>query len=154
MKDLIATIAFLLENILTATPHRHESWVRLFGNTADFDARLEAAKADRGLFSRPDEALCREQQRQSGEGRTTVELVKSIYGYTVRYASGLQGKAVLFTDSTNGRCKIAGQDGEEDLYAASFARMAKTALEWAQDAPTRRDVVVYKRYAQEYGLVD
>ncbi len=39
--------------------------------------------------------LCQLQREQAGRGITGVEIVQSIYGYSVRYDSGLQGFGLL-----------------------------------------------------------
>jgi hypothetical protein len=41
------------------------------------------------------EVLCKVQERQAGRGLTGIHIVKSMYGYSVRYDSGLQNFGLL-----------------------------------------------------------
>lgn len=40
--------------------------------------------------------LCAMQRSQSARGRTEADLGRSMYGWTLRYASGLQGWSIIF----------------------------------------------------------
>lgn len=154
MLQLIQTIAFIVASIKAAAPHPHHAWVRLFGGqeAADRDARLAAAREqDRAGFVRGDTYLCAEQRAQGREGFVAVELVQSIYGYTVRYASGLQGRSIL--RNASGRGRIADSPKADELYAESLVEAAKWAIEWAKQDPTRREVLCYKKDIEKYGLL-
>lgn len=56
---------------------------------ASMEAEQKATVADTG-HGYESEALCRLQQRQAARGILGVEIVRSFYGHSVRYDSGLQ----------------------------------------------------------------
>ena len=70
------------------------------------------------------EELCALQRRQSNRGYVPAHLVKSMYGWTLRYASGLQGFSIITR---------LGKD---------FDTAVEGAREWASDAPDHRYVSV------------
>ena len=66
-----------------------ERFILLAGSPEAWDAEM-LALPDRG------ESLVDLQVSQAGRGRRSAHMVLSIYGWTVRYASGLQNRNILF----------------------------------------------------------
>jgi hypothetical protein len=91
---------------------------------ASLDAEREAlvAKTAGGFFN--SEQLCELQRKRSARGICEVEIVKSIYGYSVRYASGLHNFGVL-----------RGARGAAD---PSFAAAKQFCCDWVAADPDRR----------------
>ena len=80
------------------------------------------------------EALCRWQSEKSGEGYTSVELVESLYGWSVRYASGLQDFALL----------AGARRGNVDGTLQDAVRFA---YKWASANPEKRFVFAPSKVA-------
>jgi len=78
-----------------------------------------------GTFASAD--LCQVQVDQARRGRLEAELVRSVYGWTVRYASGLQGRAIIY------------RTGEH-----SPALALKLGREWVDRDPANRSMFVRK----------
>lgn len=53
------------------------------------------ARLNPGALGYDSEALCRLQESQSRRGYVEAHIVKSMYGYSVRYASGLQNFGLI-----------------------------------------------------------
>lgn len=70
------------------------------------------------------EVLCRVQSQQAGRGLTGIHIVRSIYGYSVRYDSGLQNFALLRAARGSSN--------------PSFAAALKFCQDWAAQSPTNR----------------
>lgn len=70
------------------------------------------------------EVLCRVQERQAGRGLTGIHIVRSMYGYSVRYDSGLQNFALL-------RPARSSSD-------PSFAAALDFCRRWVAEAPAHR----------------
>jgi len=88
-------------------------------------ARKIAALGDKPLYD--SEALCRFQQTEARHCIVEAEIVKSFYGYTLRYASGLQNWGL-----------IAGcRNGELD---GSYEDAVQAAQDWQSADPERRYV--------------
>ena len=93
-------------------------------------ARLEAEKVarvprnDRGFASEP---LCALQAEQAGRGILGAVIVKSIYGHSVRYDSGLQNFGLL-AGSRSGQLN------------GSFEDAVRYARAWQAEDPERRYV--------------
>lgn len=70
----------------------------LAGNPEPWDEEIRK-KSRRGSASNTfnSEDLCELQIKQSSRGRLSAHLVLSMYGWTVRYASGLQGFSILYS---------------------------------------------------------
>lgn len=71
--------------------------------------------------------LCAFQSKMSTRGYTGAEICKSMYGYSLRYASGLNDFALIYS----ARCKDV--DG-------SFEDAARRAVEWQAEQPNHRYV--------------
>lgn len=71
------------------------------------------------------EELCKRQERASREGITEAELVKSMYGWSLRYASGLNDFGLI------ARARETG---------ATWAKAVEYAKEWQAKDPERRFV--------------
>jgi hypothetical protein len=69
--------------------------------------------------------LCRWQERKSAEGHKEIELVESVYGWSVRYASGLQDFGLL------AGLRKGNLDG-------SLEAALKYAQAWVDEDPTKR----------------
>lgn len=69
--------------------------------------------------------LCRMQANQSARGRRSANLVLSIYGWTVRYASGLQDFSIMF------------RSGSFDPSSA-----LQWGTDWANADPNNRELYV------------
>lgn len=104
-----------------------QSWMTIVAGEALVDTMTAETKArcawtGRGYAS---ESLCALQRERSGRGILGVEIVRSNYGHTVRYDSGLQGWGIL------AGCRSGQLDGTlED--AERYAR------EWVARDPARR----------------
>lgn len=82
------------------------------------------------------EVLCHIQRQQAGRGLTGVHVVKSMYGYSVRYDSGLQDFALL---------RSARGSSDPSLEAAeAFCR------EWVARDPARRYAYRTELVAKDY----
>ncbi len=109
---------------------RHKGHIRLFGDCSSFlekKTRLPEQSfglSGRGLRSRG-ERITDLQESWSARGYRQAALVWSIRGWTVRYASGLQGRAIM-RDAT----------GFTPEDALEFAK------EWVEQDPERREVIV------------
>ena len=77
-------------------PFNTDHFVTLGGNPEKWFAEMSNLK-DRG------HGLCALQESQSARGYLPAELVKSIFGWAVRYASGLQSRGILFGYRITGR---------------------------------------------------
>lgn len=71
--------------------------------------------------------LCSLQADQSARGRRSVQLIRSIYGWTLRYASGLQDFAILYSSKDH-----------------SPAKALVVGLEWVWRDPDKRELYVSK----------
>jgi hypothetical protein len=76
-------------------PFNKDHFVTLGGNPDKWFAEMS------GLGLGQD--LCALQESQSERGYRPAELVKSMYGWSVRYASGLQGFSLLLSGRKMGR---------------------------------------------------
>ena len=90
-------------------------------NAMNEEKAAAVAKNELGHFR--SEQLCALQRKQAGRGYIGVCIVKSIYGYSVRYDSGLQDFGLL----RSARCG----DG-------SFKQAAEFCIAWAARDPSRR----------------
>lgn len=88
-------------------------------------ARTVAAGSRPGTFD--SETLCRHQERIASRGVLGAEIVKSNYGYSVRYDSGLQNWGLL----------ASSRAGTVDGSLEAAIAWAKT---WQAEDPTRRYV--------------
>jgi hypothetical protein len=70
------------------------------------------------------EVLCRVQEKQAGRGLTGAQIVRSMYGFSVRYDSGLQNWGLL---------KSARGSSDPSLEAAK-----QFCLDWVAQAPNSR----------------
>lgn len=70
------------------------------------------------------EVLCRVQERQAGRGLVGAHIVKSMYGYSVRYDSGLQNWGLLHRAAS---CRDP-----------SFAAALDFCRQWVAQDPTHR----------------
>lgn len=96
---------------------------------AERKALVDAARAKQ-VF-RTDDTLCGVQEAQARRGILGVNLVESIYGWTVRYDSGLQNFSIL-AGARRGDVNGSYEDAER------FAR------EWVAQDPARRYAWVRK----------
>lgn len=92
------------------------SFLQIAGNSQKWDAEMRETKN-----------LVQLQVDQSARGYRPAVLVYSLYGWTVRYASGLQENAILFKSG--------------DFNSAKAVAWAK---EWADQDPENREVYVSK----------
>lgn len=97
---------------------------------------VEAIRIERDRTVRPSahtpgcydsESVCAHQRRMASRGYLGAELVKSIYGYSVRYDSGLQNWGIL----------AGSRSGQLD---GSFEDAVRWAKRWQENDPTRRYV--------------
>ena len=88
----------------------------------DLIDRLDAEKA-----AAPD--LCRCQEAQAARGIMGAELVQSMFGWSVRYDSGLQGWGLLASSRSG-------------TLNGSYEAARNWALKWAMLDPERRYVFV------------
>ena len=72
-------------------PFNNDQFLTLAGNREPWAS--EHAALPRGCGS---DALCALQVAQSDRGYRPAELVRTIYGWSIRYASGLQGHDLLY----------------------------------------------------------
>jgi hypothetical protein len=70
-----------------------QHFILLAGDCGAYDQELLDNVPTIGLFQ--SKSLTKLQEEQSARGRLSAQLVLSIYGWTVRYASGLQGFGIL-----------------------------------------------------------
>lgn len=91
-----------------------------------FKNKIQEGLPPKGTFGR-DEILCQRQIQVSKVGFTEVRLVETIYGYSVRYASGLNNFAVLFGGRMMGRI-------------VSYEEALSWAKEWVDEKPEYRAV--------------
>lgn len=77
------------------------------------------------------ESLCRFQRQMSAEGYLEAQIIKSSYGYSVSYASGLQNWAMLLRS--------------RDSADKSYERALKFAIEWQAEDSNRRYVTITER---------
>jgi hypothetical protein len=56
---------------------------------------VAALRVARAALKPGDDTLCRQQEREAREGYVGVEVVQTNYGFSVRYASGLQNFAIV-----------------------------------------------------------
>jgi len=99
----------------------NDKFVTLAGNTSVWDAEMASLK-DRG------QSLVDLQVSQSARGYTPISLYKTIYGWSIRYASGLQGFEILF--SSRG--------------GVTRAEAIKSAIDWVNKNPDIRHFYVFK----------
>ena len=99
-----------------------EHFKTLAGNSAKWDEEMRNLP-DRG------ESLCRLQESQSARGYLPAMLVESIYGWGVRYASGLQDFGILVRS--------------QDLGGSRAAAIA-WGITWANDDPNHREFYARK----------
>ncbi len=69
--------------------------VVLAGNHQKWQDEIEANCPKVGQYFESNK-LCAMQRSQSARGRTEADLGRSIYGWTLRYASGLQDWSIIF----------------------------------------------------------
>ena len=101
-----------------------EHFVTLGGNPTRWDAEM-ALLPDRGT------SLCELQESQSKRGYLPAVLVESIYGWGVRYASGLQGHGIL----------LRSRDSSDKSRANAIA----WGKRWAEEDPDHREFYASKR---------
>lgn len=80
------------------------------------------------------EVLCRVQERQAGRGLTGVHIVRSMYGFSVRYDSGLQNFALL---------RSARGSSDPSLAAA-----IRFCADWVAQSPTNRYAYYHEHEAE------
>lgn len=95
-----------------------------------YDAQQQR-KHDAMGNKRDSEWLCQWQQIEARNGIVEAEIVKSIYGYSVRHASGLQNFSLIAS------CRRGQLDGTLDA-AIAFAKG------WQSADPTRRYVTMWE----------
>ena len=105
-------------------PYNRDYFVTLGGNPDKWFAEMSHLK-DRG------QSLCELQESQSERGYLPAELVKSMYGWTVRYASGLQGHGFLLSWRKLGRIM-------------SRAEAIAWGTAWANEDPDNREFYARK----------
>ncbi len=88
---------------------------------------VDRIRASRAALRGGDGNLCAAQERDARAGILGAEIVRSMYGYSVRYDSGLQGWAIL------AGCRRGDLDGSYDA-AVAWARR------WQAADPDRRYV--------------
>jgi hypothetical protein len=117
-----------------ATGHTQMEYVRTVVAGQDvFDevSRLRAIAAEinpRYGRNYDPEWLPRHQIAMSGRGYIEAEIVKSMYGYTLRYASGLQDFGLIWSRGRGGP------------FVDNFAQCVEKAREWQAEGPKRRYV--------------
>jgi hypothetical protein len=77
--------------------------------------------------------LCALQVDQSSRGRRSAQLSLSLYGWTVRHASGLQGRAILFSSKDHDPTKAY-----------------EWGCEWANADPHNREFYVSRRDVSDH----
>ena len=95
---------------------------------ADRNANVRPSQSRAGCFD--SESLCTWQIKVSQAGYVGAEICKSIYGYSLRYCSGLDNWAII------AGCRCGMLDG-------TFADALQYAERWQAEQPTKR--VVYMR---------
>ena len=105
-------------------PFNSEHFVTLGGNPGKWIAEMASLK-DRG------QSLCDLQESQSERGFLPAELVKSVYGWGVRYASGLQGHGILI--GSKGRAR-----------PLSRKEAIAWGVDWANTDPNNREFYARK----------
>lgn len=96
----------------------NQKCILLAGNPAKWDAEM-ANLPNRG------QSLVDLQVSQAGRGRLSAHLVRSIYGWTIRYASGLQDFAIIYKSGSS-----------------NIADAMQVGIEWANEAPEKREFYV------------
>lgn len=96
----------------------------LAGNHQKWQDEIEATCPKVGKLFESNK-LCRIQESQSARGRLETHLVRSIYGWTLRYASGLQGFSMIYPSRNH-----------------NPADALKVALDWVAENPECRSVTV------------
>ena len=102
-----------------------QDWMVIVAGEELVDAMTaeQKARVPHTGFGYESESLCQLQRDRASRGIVGVEIVKSIYGYGVRYDSGLQGFGIL---------SRAQETGGTLEGAESFAR------NWVAQDPDRR----------------
>lgn len=95
----------------------------------------DAIRAEREARLTPDacglydsETLCRLQESQSRRGFVEAHIVKSMYGYSVRYASGLQNFGLIRAARELGGTLAAAEQFCRDWVAADPAHRYATSV--------------------------
>lgn len=109
--------------------------ITLLGQEVRKLVEAEYAKALAGIEGRQggwpqsprDEALCNAQSALHSRGYRSAELVKSVFGWSVRSGSGLDGFALLASSRTG-------------VLTGSAGDALKWAMNWVSDDPNKRDV--------------
>lgn len=108
-----------------------KDFVVLAGNSEKWDQELRALCSP---GSRPgtynSEDLCRVQNDHYRRGHRSATLVKTIYGYSVRLASGLDGWALLLSGRQQGCRQI------------SYEEAIEFGKNWANEDPDNREFYV------------
>jgi hypothetical protein len=86
------------------------------------------------------EDLCRVQEAQASRGIQGAQLVRSMFGWSVRYDSGLQGWGLL----------ASSRQGTLD---GSLRAAVEWAEDWAAQAPTHRYAWASRREVERDGFV-
>lgn len=106
-----------------------DHFVLLGGNPQAWDdeiqRRVKASETRLGCFD--SESLCAVQVDQHARGRRSAVLTSTIYGWSVRLASGLDQNQLLFSYRTTGRRGITREE------AIAWGRA------WAAEDPTHRE---------------
>jgi hypothetical protein len=82
------------------------------------------------------------QEDQHDRGRRSIEVVKSAYGWTVRFASGLD----------NSQFVIGSRDAA--LWPGTYAAAAAWGISWANEDPENRECLVRKADAEEIVTIE
>jgi len=91
----------------------NNAFVVLAGNPSKWDEEIRTRCAPGGVSGTfKSEDLCSMQIDQHHRGRRSAELVTTIYGYSVRMASGIDGRAILFGGRSLGR-KVSREEAIE-----------------------------------------
>jgi len=97
-------------------------------------------------FTRAGGSLTEIQERQHAKGRRSAEMMRSLYGWHVRSASGLEGFALLYS-SPRGEQIVSPDKG--------FATAYEWGVAWANEGPLNREFYirrsVMERYPDEIG---
>lgn len=100
---------------------------------AEYGRLRDAAKIQRDQFGRLNSGqLCDLQRDLNRAGFLEASIVKSIYGYSVRYASGLQNFDII----------ASARRGQLD---GTFEDAVRYARAWAAEDPDRRFVTTWER---------
>ncbi len=113
-----------------------EYFVVLAGNPEPWDldlkARMAKVKAHAAIYGGcTDDTLCAIQVEQFTKGRRSAELVATIYGYSVRSATNLDNRQILFGGRQLGR-KVSKEE------AIEFGK------KWANEDPKNREFYMRK----------